>query len=167
MHSMRIPELRKYLETAVLLKTQVESMQWKLGLIEDQLRDILSSDDFETLPEDVQTELVVPRVRAIRYWRIQLDDYIDSYLISLINPVKKSTAKQLDITLDQAKDYFEAPLNEPIIDSPAEAFEVTSKEVVITEAPAENLEEILQAPEEKKSKTDDDILKELMAAQDS
>ena len=60
-------------------------MEWMIGLIEDALRDILSSDELETLPEDIQTDLVVPGVRAIIYWKTQLDDYTDTHLQSVNN----------------------------------------------------------------------------------
>ena len=179
MSMMAIKNFRSYLETAVRFKEQTESMEYQLSLIEKQLQDILSSTDLELLPEEVQADLVIQRVRALRYWNVQLDDYKDKNLIALINAVKNMKGSLLDVTLEEAKNYFQVSNATTEVEE-AKRLAVKAAKKTIEEIPEEVPEEVLLVSEEEivsiseekevssaNPKSDDDILRDLLASQKS
>jgi len=166
---MQIKDLRKYLDSAVKFKTQVDAFQFQLNLIEVQLRDILYSDDLDNLPEDVQESMIIPRVRALRYWKIQLDDYKDKHLIALVNVLKNVRSTELDVTLEEAKRYFVTSDDIPLEPVEYDEVEVVKPEKVHSE---KVLKEVVKEEEviplitgKPKSHSDDDILAGLIAGQ--
>lgn len=166
---MQVKDLRKYLDTGIKFKAQVDAFEFQLNLIEGQLKDILDSDDLENLPEDVQANMIIPRVRALRYWKIQLDDYKDKHLIALVNVLKNVKNTELDVTLEEAKRYFVTPdvetLDVELEDAKRKAKEAAAE--TVDEVQVEYDPDADPVEESEDSRSDDDILKQLMAEQKS
>jgi len=104
--TMQINIIRRYFDSAISFKKQVESMTFMIDMIEQDLKEILGNKDFEKLPTDTQESLVVPKVRAIRYWRTQLEDYKDKHLSALINATAHINSEELKVTLEEIKELY-------------------------------------------------------------
>lgn len=142
--NMRMPSMKESFDTAVKVKSRHEAVHFMLNTIENELKDIVMSDDFDTLDYDTQESLVVPRAKALKYWRVQLDTFMDKNVASWINTAAMSRSKELDISL------------ESVLKNSGVADRIAKRP--IKESPV-----LVSEPKAKADSTDQEILTQLMA----
>ncbi|KKL66554.1 hypothetical protein LCGC14_2143830, partial [marine sediment metagenome] len=98
---MRMDRIKSYFTAMVEVKRSHEAARFMIGLIEDDLRDYVTSPDFQKLPMDAQEDIAISRERAIRYWNVQLDDFMEKNTSAWINAAKTVKAEELNVTLDE------------------------------------------------------------------
>ena len=93
---------KKYLATAVEVKKRYEAAIFMIGLIETEITEILSSEQFKDLPRDQQEMIVVSRARAVRYWKVQVGDFMEENTAAWINAAASAKTGSMEITLEGA-----------------------------------------------------------------
>lgn len=135
---------KKNFDTAVEVKKRYEAANFMIDLIENEIREILSSEQFKDLPRDQQEMVVVGRARAVRFWRVHVGDYMDANIASWINVAAGSKTGSMKITLEEAVKIHGGNLED------------------VTPAEPEPVEEE-EEEESSKKPSGDDILATLMA----
>jgi len=117
-------------------KKQVDALNFIIGTWKQEIEDVVNSPDFMKLTREQMEQLIIPNARALRFWDVQLDDYMDENMAVWKNRAAKNKSEELNITLEEAiKEYsfikvdMEIPKAEPKVEpKPVEAPEVTSEE---------------------------------------
>lgn len=146
---MRMDKVKEYFAGVVDVKRSYEAVSFLINLIEQDLKEYVTSPDFQKLPIDTQEDIAISRERAIRYWRIQLDDFMEKNTSAWINVAKGIRSEELNVALPEIlKSYGVKPLKP----------ETQAKPVVTPEKAPEE-------PVEKAAPSDEDILAGLIADQ--
>jgi len=153
--SMGMQSMKQNFDTAVEVKRRHEAVGFMLSIIEFELREILSSPDFHKLPEKEREQMVVSRAKAILFWRIQLDSYMDENVAAWINRAAQSRSPEIDISLEEAISLYTDKHKE---------FLPSDEDARRAATAIAKTEELVETEEEKKdSVSDSDILEQLMA----
>jgi hypothetical protein len=168
--------IKRNFGTAVEVKQRYDAVQFMLGLLEKQITEILGSPDFVNLPKEEREQMIVARARAIKYWTIQLNDFMDQNLGAWMNTAGRVRSKELDITFEQAVNIYGDSMifKQKILEehaTPDEDEEVDVEEEwpekdIVGIASSETPVKAKKETEEKSDEpSDDDILAQLMAGQ--
>jgi len=142
---MRIDTKKKMFTLALETKRFYEAANFIIGTIENELKEILSSPDISKLEKKDVEHLVITRAKAVRFWEIQIDDYMEEVISSFVNSAVRAKSPLMEIGLKEAiKKYG------------PEGFDVTFAEPEEVPDPV---------PAESKTLSNEDILDQLMAEQ--
>jgi len=96
---MSMTSMKQNFDTAAEVKKRHEAVCFMLSIIESELKEIISSPDFGKLGTEQKEQLVISRAKAIRFWKLQLDDYMDKNISAWINRAAQAKSKELDMSL--------------------------------------------------------------------
>ena len=160
--SIGMASMKKFFDTAIEVKRRHDGINFMLATIEFELREVISSPQFHKLTEKEQKQIVIPFAKALKFWRVQIDDFIDRNIAALVNTANKSTSKELEITLEEAIAQYRVP-HEEFLASPEDSRRASTAIATVKEVVVETPEKEVEEEEEEIS--DDDILEQLMAGQ--
>lgn len=87
-------------------KKQVDALNFIIGTWKQEIEDVVNSPDFGKLTREEMEELIIPNARALRFWNVQLDDYMDENLAVWKNRAAKNKSTELNVTLEEAIEEY-------------------------------------------------------------
>ena len=141
--------------TALEAKKFYEGAQFIISKFTEELKEILHSPDIDKLERPVFEQLVISKAKAIRYWEVQIDDYMDEVLAAFMNIAGKVDSPLLDIEISQVVTKY-GPEGITIPTPEVEPIEVVP--------PVRGVSSAVDV-KEKEEPSNEDILEQLMAGE--
>lgn len=106
MNQINMTTIKKEFATMREFKQRVDALNFVIGMWKLEIEDVIHSPDFKELSREELEELIMPNALAIRFWKTQLDDFVDRTMATWKNRAGKATSAMMKLTLEEAIEEY-------------------------------------------------------------